>query len=79
MYRIIIKRDGTNKLTGRAMYRSLQSFYAFGANGHVQTGWWTVVNNQISQKAFGILSNKPYRAGCYINPAKVLRESGFIF
>lgn len=73
MYRIIIKRDGTNKLTGRVMYRTTNCFTAnaFDFIAPVSTGWRGAV--------FGILSKKPYRAGCYINPAKVLRESGFIF
>lgn len=78
MYRIIIKRDGTNKLTGRAMYRVVTSWMQ-GVNDcrsivDIFLGWYTEfpVN-------YGILSKKPYRAGCYINPAKVLMESGFIF
>ena len=69
MYRIIINRDGTNKLTGRAVYRVWNSFNAFVDERPVIIGTvW-----------FSVKSNRPYRAGCYINPAKVLRESGFIF
>ena len=82
MYRIIIKRDGANKLTGKRTYSVFNCFKDEEAA--------KVLDKIVSiaavesfvdyyRKFIIIKSKKPYRAGCYINPAKVLRESGFIF
>lgn len=75
MYRIIIKRDGTNAITGKATYVSV-GYFIIDKYAEPVT---KAIFGRAMFKRFYILSKKPYRAGCYINPAKVLRESGFIF
>lgn len=72
MFRLLIERcDKPNPLTGRVQYRVLDSFE--------REGWF---NKHIIQHPifviprFSILSRREYKRGAYINPKKVLLESG---
>jgi hypothetical protein len=68
MYTIIIERVGTRE-NGKASYRVFDSlFYNTPLIVNWAKGW----------KLFEIQSAKPYQRGCFINPAKTLRESGLM-
>jgi hypothetical protein len=68
MYTILIKRAGTRE-NGKASYRVVESFYH---DMWVNLSWISLF------EALAIRSAKPYKSGCFINPAKTLRESGLM-
>jgi hypothetical protein len=72
MYRILIKRDGFNALTGKAQYRAVEwsanSSFVFDSKPCFHSDKiWPVLNGM-----FGVVSNKIYPRGCFINPRKAL-------
>jgi hypothetical protein len=75
MYTILIKRAGTRE-NGKASYRVEACIDVICGNWIV--GWKLRIDCKYGYSGFAIRSAKPYKSGCFINPAKTLRESGLM-
>lgn len=68
MYTILIKRAGTRE-NGKASYR---------VDACIDVIWARRIVDRSFMNGFAIKSTRPYQRGCFINPAKTLRESGLM-